>query len=696
MDIVKTYQKYDNIITQINENIEADNYKNYIDTNDNCYTREKFLNQYHKITNIFFNDNILEINDPLNIGYKLYSHAVYNATINDYESKINFVNTQIKHLKGQMEDLFDLKELLEDEYKGFLKSLIKIEERGFYLKKIYENEKFSIRTIDKHYDPSLSEKITNQFRALEYEELNNKSKVKRYLYDLIRKNHYLRFGESLYKKKFHNGQFTYVYEKEIKISDFVWREISEEKNNEQLINLENSSGSHENLIKDITYSYDVKQLIKSRHIISFNNGVLVKNLRDENDKLYMKFINYDKVEEIQKYRNNQYSMKFIPEDFPEEIINMDFLDIKTPSLNMVYEYQLGHREDFIEIYSVILALLGRLFSPVGENDNWQVVPFIIGHAGTGKGTSAHFVKCLFNRQDVGTIENKMEKIFCLQSLRDKLINLGSEIKDDFSIDQTTFQKMVSGEDVSISIKNKEAESRDWDIPMLLAGNRLPGYCDNSGSLERRLVPIPFRKKVKKCDTSLYKKIEKELPYIYTKINKAYYHYVNNYSGDSFWDFCGKFFNDQRNITAKESNTMFTYLNSNFITPVEGSYIKVNDLRCNYNRYFRSSGFSLGKKINVDINEMSNPLESYARLKDCDDIEFINNIENNWFKVVEYEDGSETKEQIDGNFIKNIEFTHNLNREDDYDIYEEEEKVEEKKIVNVYFTEIKKKSRRKKK
>ena len=77
--------------------------------------------------------------------------------------------------------------------------------------------------------------------------------------------------------------------------------------------------------------------------------------------------------------------------------------------------------------------------------------------------------------------------------------------------------------MTIGRKFQTAESKLWEVPDILAGNEPPGYHDNSGSVQRRLVTIPFPKQVKPehVDTELPDKLKAEVPAILRKVNEAY-------------------------------------------------------------------------------------------------------------------------------------------------------------------------------
>ena len=66
------------------------------------------------------------------------------------------------------------------------------------------------------------------------------------------------------------------------------------------------------------------------------------------------------------------------------------------------------------------ALLGRLLYEVGQRDNWQVLLFVKGMAGSGKSTIAKLIRNCYPSHLVGTLGSKMEETFGLSAIADKL------------------------------------------------------------------------------------------------------------------------------------------------------------------------------------------------------------------------------------------------------------------------------------
>jgi hypothetical protein len=91
-------------------------------------------------------------------------------------------------------------------------------------------------------------------------------------------------------------------------------------------------------------------------------------------------------------------------------------EIFTPVLDKIFNDQklptrVQHR---------VMALLGRMFYDVGELDDWQVMLFIKGLAGTGKSTLLKLLERCYAPEDVGVVSNNMEAKFGLAPLANKV------------------------------------------------------------------------------------------------------------------------------------------------------------------------------------------------------------------------------------------------------------------------------------
>jgi len=197
--------------------------------------------------------------------------------------------------------------------------------------------------------------------------------------------------------------------------------------------------------------------------------------------------------------------------------------------------------------------------PLNRHDNWQIIPFFKGRAGSGKSTIGQIVKHFYQHQDVGILSNNCEKKFGLQSLLQKYIWVCLEMKKSMSLDQAEFQSMVSGEDVSVAVKNQLAVQLTWDSPGLLCGNEPPSYMDAQGSIARRMAVLNFPFSVRADDAVpdlLQLILERELAALILKCNCAYREICEQHAGSDIWKIMPQYFKEERKRFQMETDPLF--------------------------------------------------------------------------------------------------------------------------------------------
>jgi len=274
-----------------------------------------------------------------------------------------------------------------------------------------------------------------------------------------------------------------------------------------------------------------------------------------------------------------------------------YTKISTPNFQKILEFQDLPDEAIQFVY----ILIGRLLHKYNKYDNWQVVPYIKGVAGTGKSTILLDVcRKFFQEVDVGIISNNIEKKFGLSALLDKRIFIAPEY-GKMGVTQTDFQQMVSGEELTIPKKFESAETTEWDKPGIIAGNMLPGYNDNQGSLARRILLIIFGNVIpeEQRDPSLNKKLQKELPLILIKCNRAYIHTINHHAHQDIWSFVPSYFKETQQEMCEDINSLVSFLNQcsklKFAkNKNERLYCALSDFVELYNEYVKNNNLPKGK------------------------------------------------------------------------------------------------------
>ena len=143
----------------------------------------------------------------------------------------------------------------------------------------------------------------------------------------------------------------------------------------------------------------------------------------------------------------------------------------------------------------IYALMGRglYWCQQMNKENWQITVLLLGYSGTGKSTILKYLRQFFKTENIGILSNNIERQWAMSSIVDKHVVIGFEVKKDFRWDQAEFQQCAACEELLVAQKHRDAFVTQFKSPIYLAANEMiKSWRDNSGSLKRRLVIIPFR------------------------------------------------------------------------------------------------------------------------------------------------------------------------------------------------------------
>lgn len=352
-----------------------------------------------------------------------------------------------------------------------------------------------------------------------------------------------------------DGKFTYSWTIHCTLIDVVYEACRKETNYDQWQNMTAAKDNPTKVAEYIQNCHDpeVPALFKNRNMHSFTNGVYFSD-RDE-------FVTYasGKIDP-----GKECSSKFFNNKFTEYPSDTHWSDIPTPYLEHIMDFQ----EWSEEVKKWMYVFIGRCLYDLGHKDDWQVVFFLEGIAGSGKSTIINsIIKLLYDDDDVGTMSTNIEKKFGVEALTEKYVIVAPEIKHDVCIEQADFQSMVSGERVVANRKNRQPIVVDpWKAPIAMAGNQVPNWSDNSNSIARRIVWFYFSMIVPtdKGDMKMGKKLEAELPNIIQKSNKAYLEATDKFSNDNIWRHLPQYFHDQRSEMAKSCNPLHAFMTSELI------------------------------------------------------------------------------------------------------------------------------------
>ena len=292
---------------------------------------------------------------------------------------------------------------------------------------------------------------------------------------------------------------------------------------------------------------------------------------------------------------------FFDEEFPRDHAT------RTKRWDAMLLYQLSPEEK-----EILEALIGRLYFKQGALDNWQVSPFVLGDADTGKGTIYKVILAISPAGSIGTIMSNYEAQFGLEALISKRIIAFPDLFKNIAakLPQDQFQSMVSAETVSVARKNRPAiPDYLWQIGVILFGNSFPGYADENGSISRRLATFKFETLIKDemRDTDLLGKIIKEEgSSVLINCIAAYLKLTVKYKGKGFWSFAPESMDATRISCREETNHLASFISNGSkyyqIVFDEGVYTPYTELETafqNYMRFDRQN--SAEAKLGTDLN-----------------------------------------------------------------------------------------------
>lgn len=392
------------------------------------------------------------------------------------------------------------------------------------------------RLLQKGVDKSMKAMLDEMnpltfFQDLDTTKLKKHQQLLHFFFREAFKNNYRKDRECLYKPRYNDqNEFVYAYEYVCEMSDFVFQGLFPiEQNHYWFECLTERNGNAKMCIDLLTNvkSEWLPNLERNPDIHSFRNGLYVLSLNS--------FFFFKKLPDrhwVGQLSGNLTAVKYHDMIFDEDGMADDmakhrdrtYMSIYLEAVNGVLSFQKFEMEERVWIF----CLLGRMLHKVNEHDNWSVFIYFLGLAGTGKSTLLRLVASLLEARDVGYLNNSLQKTFSLDGIHDKLMYLALDIDETFQLDQVTWQSMVSGEEVSVARKFKQPITVIWKSHGGFAGNKLPGWTDNAGSLSRRLVVIEFLIPVSKSDPTLYDRCLASIDRFIKVINSAYLHMAQKY------------------------------------------------------------------------------------------------------------------------------------------------------------------------
>lgn len=419
------------------------------------------------------------------------------------------------------------------------------------------------------------------------QDVNKFQQLLLYLLNSVQHKGYRRYGSDCYKQLYtEEGYNTRAWQLAIPIKDFIYEAARKETNFDQWLNLTQSKGNAACAADYLISCKDVQfpVLVKSRNVFAFKNGIY--EARKDRFRPYREGTPSDRV-----------ACKYFDLEFDEESVDIDdWYSIETPHFQSILDFQ-GFEAD---VSRWMYIAIGRLMYEVNDLDRWQVIPYLKGQASSGKSTILLRVcRNLYDKSDVGVLSNNIEKKFGIGAFSEKFLFVAPEIKSDLQMEQAEFQSMVSGEDMSICMKYQTAHTAEWKVPGIMAGNEVPGWVDNSGSITRRIMLFDFQKRVENGDMDLGKKLETEMANLIKKANKAYLWAVREFAKDNIWRHLPAYFHTTREDLSENTNVLEHFLKSNTVKFGGDTYMPWKDFLSAFQNHLRAHNFKYTSNFTKD-------------------------------------------------------------------------------------------------
>lgn len=130
------------------------------------------------------------------------------------------------------------------------------------------------------------------------------------------------------------------------------------------------------------------------------------------------------------------------------------------------------------------------------NVNIEVILFLLGRGANGKSVACDAVKRVIGQGNYDTISlDDLKNKNYIAELLGKLVNISTESQSKAEVYESNLKRLASGEEIKVDRKFKHPFTFRSNCKHIYCLNNLPRVGDRTDAFFRRIIPIPFNRKV---------------------------------------------------------------------------------------------------------------------------------------------------------------------------------------------------------
>jgi putative DNA primase/helicase len=252
------------------------------------------------------------------------------------------------------------------------------------------------------------------------------------------------------------------------------------------------------------YFYDERKKVyctDSDYLLGYMTK-LVPSLKNYQKEETIKYIQAYLYDETVKFNENPYTVVF--KNGILNVLTLDFQPMnpdRHESIQINANYHPNMRSTIIDEYFETATNGNKdieqlLYEAIGysmlKTNELQKAFLLIGSGRNGKSTFLDLIKEILGRENTTAISFKdLANNFRASAMNNKLASLAGDISSAPLTDSDLVKSIISGEEIMVEQKYKDAHAKAMFATLFFAANKLPRTPDQSYGFYRRLTIIPF-------------------------------------------------------------------------------------------------------------------------------------------------------------------------------------------------------------